>query len=357
MSILIKITDKIVETPSTCSFRFEAIDGEFKYQEGQFITLEIPIGKSIYKRSYSLSSCNSDDFTQFTVKRVQDGLVSNFLLDKVAIGSLFRIQPPKGYFVLPKETKYYHYGFIAAGSGITPIFSMIKSLLETQPLCTIYLLYSVNSPEETIFFKEISALVNEYNGQFYLDIVLTKGYSKSNSFLGSFLKKGDPIFQKFVFASKRINFDTLKQWIEYREISIKESEFYICGPEGLIDQGLSFLKMEGIPDENTHFEYFNTTVSDIDENAAKSQVTVIFEGQTIETSLERNMNVLDKMLDLGYDMPYSCKNGACSTCIAKLLSGEVKMKVSQGLDPDEIDQGYILTCQALIISEKAVIEY
>jgi len=177
MSILIKITDKIVETPSTCSFRFEAIEGEFKYQEGQFITLEIPIGKSIYKRSYSLSSCNSDDFTQFTVKRVQDGLVSNFLLDKVAIGSLFRIQPPQGYFVLPKETQYYHYGFIAAGSGITPIFSMIKSLLETQPLCTIYLLYSVNSQEETIFFKEISALVNEYNGQFYLDIVLTKGYS------------------------------------------------------------------------------------------------------------------------------------------------------------------------------------
>jgi ring-1,2-phenylacetyl-CoA epoxidase subunit PaaE len=345
------LKSKKMETADSCSLVFEvpaADRAAFDYKSGQFISLVFNIGGKDAVRSYSISSAPFENDLQVAVKRVKNGLVSNHIMDTLNTGDTVTVQPVDGRFVLEpvehsKETLF----FVAAGSGITPIFSMIKNCLENQPMSKLVLVYGNKKDDQVIFGKELEELEQKYKGQLFV----YHAYSKAGGLFSRFKKSVWTADNKV--SNGRVDASKLRGLLDLHK-KTANSQVYLCGPEGLVDLSIETFSSLGFPSKSIHKELF--FVSQDTSKGVASQLTVVHDGEETEIQLKAGENILDAMIKGGVDAPYSCRAGACSSCVAKVESGTVFMQEHAALDDDEVEDGYILCCQAQATSETLVID-
>ena len=348
----LQVKNIVKETPDTVSIYFDLSNEQrshFSFSAGQYITIKAEIDGNEIRRSYSLSNGIQEKELRIAVKRVTDGLMSNFLIDNVKIGDILEVSQPDGKFSLtPSEEIRSHY-FICAGSGITPIMSMINTVLTEEPQSVCYLLYGSRDENNIIYKKELDDLLKYHEGQLVVVHSLSKPLIEKKKGLGGLFSKG------------KINWDGEVGRIDRDKITIfmrknpgnKNNFFYLCGPGNLIDMAKSKLSQDGIDDSRVHSEYFSSGSAPVNTNMgiASGKIIVTIKGKTHEMDVVEGKSILDTMIDAKLDPPYSCTSGACSTCVAKIQRGTAEMHVCYALDEDEINEGLILTCQAVPTSE------
>jgi ring-1,2-phenylacetyl-CoA epoxidase subunit PaaE len=348
-TLIVKKINK--ETKDCVSITFEipiAYKNIFSFTQGQNITLKTTINNQEVRRSYSICSAPYEQVLTIAIKKVQQGIFSNYANEVLQVGDTIDVMPPIGKFntILNKENCK-NYVAIAAGSGITPILSLIKATLYNEPNSYFTLVYGNQNKNTIIFFEAIEALKNKYVNRFKIIHILSKERTDAAINFG------------------RINSNKLQHLnkvIDYKT----SDEFFICGPEEMIFASRDFLLENGIEKKHIHFELFASSTpkkvftlkNSEEENTSKSNITITLDGRSVEFQLPyEGNNILDAALALGADLPFACKGGVCCTCRAKLLSGEVKMDVNYALEEDEVANGFILTCQSHPLSQNVVIDF
>lgn len=341
------------ETDDCVSIAFdvpETLKTEFEFIQGQNITIKKIINGEEIRRSYSICTSPFENELRVAVKQMSNGIFSTYANTALKKGDMLEVLPPTGRFftsLSPHQQK--NYIAFAAGSGITPILSIIKTTLSIEPKSSFTLIFG-NSNRASIIFKEaLEAIKDKYMERFILHHILSKEHIDT------------PInYGRIDNAKCKQIFSTLLQLDRF-------DEYFICGPAEMIFTVRDFLTAEKVNANNIHFELFTTpeqsqkkaivqnTTQKTDEN---SQVTIKLDGTSISFALPYNGNsILDTALEQGADLPYACKGGVCCTCRAKLTEGEVEMDTNYALEPDEIKAGFILTCQSHPRSKKVVIDF
>lgn len=340
----LKISDKKVETPHSVSISFEipeSLKDLFRFIPGQYLTISHTIDGLELRRSYSLCSSSSANEWRIGVKKVEGGTFSNFANEILTVGDYLKIMKPQGHFLLaPDKTQANHYMAIAAGSGITPIMSMIKSVLDEEPSSTFALLYGNQTSEEAMFFNELEALKDKFPERLTIDYFFSRERVEGSHF-GRIEKS-------------MVNY-VLKNQYPNRQFH----SFYLCGPEEMISEVSATLKEKGIGEDRIHFELFSSSIEGELQEAHEGQteLTVTVDDMTETFVMDREKSVLDSVLDHDLDAPYSCQGGICSTCIARVKEGKVEMRKNQVLTDSELAEGLILTCQSHPTTAKLVIDY
>lgn len=326
---------------------------QFKFQPGQYLTLQQNLDGVPVRRSYSICAGIHDAAPQVAIKRVEGGLFSNYANDTLQAGDTVEVMPPQGSFFVPLDAgQARNYLFIASGSGITPVISNIRSILAEEPESRVTLLYGNQRANSIMFREALSFLKNRYLTRLHWVNILSRedqGADILNGRLDN--RKGGELNRRLI---------NLKSFDEY----------FICGPESMISEVSRGLRSVGVHEENIHYELFASSAEDAEAVVAKhharardyagkaSDVTIVMDGRGSQFSLATDgENVLDAGLNHGLDLPFSCKGGVCSTCKAKLVEGEVDMDITHGLEPGELEQGFILTCQAHPISDRIVVDF
>lgn len=340
----VKEVKKETEDTVTISF-WHPISEQIKYKAGQFITIAIPTadGKKV-KRSYSMSSSPAaDTAVAVTVKRVKDGFVSNYLNDKVHTGDFLEVIEPMGNFLYEEtENEEGNIFLFGAGSGVTPLMSIAKTVLKTSPNTKVNLIYGNRSEDNIIFKNELEELENTYKGQFSAQLLISQ-------------PKGIWVGQK-----GRINQANATVWLKDTEVNFKKDNFYMCGPEEMMDELKKIFELYETPKSHVHFERFHAPVHEEDtgttEQLKKQTVKVIYDGETHEFVVEPHQTILEAALELDIELPYSCQAGMCTACLGKCTQGKIKMDEEEGLTEKEIAQGYVLTCVSHPMTEGVVLE-
>jgi ring-1,2-phenylacetyl-CoA epoxidase subunit PaaE len=336
----LKVREVVKETEDTVSIFFEQPEPFLEYKPGQYLTVILDIQGKEVRRSYSLcTSPFTDSHPGITVKRVNNGLVSNFLNDHIRPGKTLEIMKPLGNFTCDFHSKNKkHFVMVAGGSGITPIMGILKSALINEPNSKITLIYCNRSEEQIIFHKALNQLEDIYAGRLMVIHNLSQPSSNWKGLKGR------------LDASKLK--DTLES-IHYPELD--QIQYFICGPEGLMNTTVSTLESLGIDGNLIIKESFYTDI-EAKEEALKSagklapelsrEIEVVLEGETYHFEVPAGKTILEAGLDHDVDMPYSCQSGLCTACRGRLISGKVDMIEDAGLSASEIEQGYILCCSS-----------
>lgn len=342
------------ETNDCVSLLFDVpaeLNQAFQFVQGQSLTLKTTINNDEVRRSYSICSSPYDKELRVAIKKVEGGLFSTFANEQLKPGDQLDVMQPSGKFYTPLNPhNKKHYVAFAAGSGITPVLSLIKATLQAEPKSTFTLVYGNRSRSSIIFFEELEALKNKYMQRFNLVHILSR-------------EKADAAINFGRITESKLQ-DLLKL-IDYSTVD----EFFICGPEEMIFTIKNFLETGGIDKKKIHFELFTTQTQKLQVTGKQSKATadpsvncniiITLDGRSInfKQPLGSDTAILDAALEQGADLPYACKGGMCCTCKAKLLEGEVNMDVHWGLEEDEINEGFILTCQSHPKTEKVVIDF
>ncbi len=342
---------KVEKTTEDCALiTFQVADEqkeEFAYKQGQYLTLRKEINGEDIRRSYSLCSSPLDNEWQVAVKKVEEGRFSTFANEQLKEGEILEVMPPDGrFFVEVDPFRARNYVAFAAGSGITPILSIIKTHLQTEPQSTFKLFYTNQAVSSIILKEEIEALKNIYLDRFEVFHFLTRERRSAELFNGRIdQEKLDVLFKHFINQHET-------------------NHYFICGPNEMIFLIRDYLLEKDIAAKKVHFELFNTEnivkkvrKEEIDPSKL-SEISIIEGGKTITFSIpQQSTNILDAALENRADLPYACKGGMCCTCRAKVIEGKVDMLVNYGLEPEEIENGYVLTCQAIPLTEKVVVDF
>src|SRR6188508_2873717 len=351
-----KLTIKEVrkETPECISVSFDVPAGlqkDFQFKQGQSLTMRAMIGGEEVRRTYSLCSSPLDSQWKVAIKKVDGGLFSSFANDNLKPGDMLEVMEPVGKFYVelnPVNKK--NYLAFAAGSGITPVISIIKTTLRTEPQSSFTLVYGNRSRSSIIFFEELEGLKNKFIDRFSFINVLSRERTET------------PINFGRIDIGKLTELEKL---IDYK----KMDEIFICGPEEMIFCVKNFLEQKDISEKKIHFELFTTSGQkkksgigsreSVVKEGPQSKITVKVDGRSFDfdLSLNSDITILDAALKQGADLPFACKGGMCCTCKAKLIEGDVEMDVHWGLEHEEVEQGYILTCQSHPKTEKVVVDF
>jgi ring-1,2-phenylacetyl-CoA epoxidase subunit PaaE len=346
----LKVKQVVNETKDAISVWFEQpADKKITYKSGQFLTLIIPISGKEVRRAYSLcSSPFTDEDLAVAVKRVDKGVMSNWLPDHVKAGQTVKVMEPMGQFTTEYETtKKRHIVLFAGGSGITPMFSIIKSVLTQEPNSIVSLIYCNRDIDSIIFKDQLSTWETKYEGRLHVIHILDNAPMNWQGYSGL------------------LNPDMLKKLFErIPEWGNDKTTYLMCGPEGMMKNVEVLLDQHHIPKEKIFKESFVQGTIDkeskpdaptVGELKAR-EVTIRYDGQEFKIMVEPKNTILATALDQGIDLPYSCQSGLCTACRGKALSGVVKLDEEEGLSQSERAEGYVLTCVGHPMSDDVVIE-
>ena len=347
-SLMVKQVQR--ETADCVSISFQipdALKETFKFLPGQSITIRHSIAGEEVRRSYSICAAPHEQVLKIAVKKIDGGIFSSFANNELSAGTYLDVMPPTGKFNI-KNAGPAHYLAIAAGSGITPVMSIIKSILHTQPESTCTLIFGNKSRRSIIFFEELEGLKNKWMQRFSFINILSQERTDAT------LNNGRITSEKLEQLSHIINYATV-------------NEAVVCGPETMIADAVSFLETKNIKKQNIHFELFTvpggitkteTLKEKPVEKGSKSKITIKLDGRSFDFNLAYDgESILDAALAQGADLPFACKGGVCCTCRAKLVQGEVKMDVNYALEAEEIAAGSILTCQSHPRTPEVIIDF
>lgn len=322
----------------------------FRYKAGQYLTIKIDIDGVSHRRNYSLCSSPAlDEPLTIAVKKVSTGVVSAWLKDHVQPGQQLEVYPPMGNFTKELRSDHArHYVMIAGGSGITPILSIIKSVLRVEPHSIVTLIYANRNEGSIIFDAPIRDLTAQYPERCRVVHVLEEPASSGRpSVIG---QMSTSVFSKVA-----------SEWVP----SFDSVDAFVCGPEPMMDLAIAELRARGVPDDRIHREYF--TLSTTTMNAEQSskpvselvtrRVRIRLYGQEHEFDVQPDETILSAAQRANLDPPYACQIGACCTCRAKLVQGTASMDEREALSDDEIADGYVLTCQAHPTSDGVFADY
>lgn len=353
----LRVADIHQETPECIVVGFDVppeLRTQFAFQHGQYVTLKLTVNGEDLRRSYSICSSPLDaEQFRIAVKKVPHGRASTQLVDKLKAGMSIEVMTPMGSFTTTLDpARERQFVAFAAGSGITPILSILKTVLRTEPKSRFTLFYGNTDVDRIIFRQRLEELKQQYAGRLDVLHILTKGLDEDRLFNGRITtEKAVDLVKRFVTDS-----DT--------------NEYFICGPEQMMVNVSEALEKLGVDKKRIHIELFGAPVS----NEAKkgtdhshgtggsfmgvADVKVIMDGREHELKINAKGDaVLDAALNAGLDVPYACKGAVCCTCKARLVEGQVEMEMNYALTDEEVTDGYVLTCQTHPRSQRVVIDY
>ena len=347
----LKVRDIIRETADTVSLGFDVppeLKEEYRFKQGQYLTLRFHIEGEEIRRSYSICSSPFDkDELRVAIKKVKGGKVSNLINDTLKVGDEIDVMIPMGGFHSDLDAAHKKtYVLFAGGSGITPMMSIMKAVLTAEPQSSIILLYGNNDEASIIFRKQIDELAASSQSRLNVFYILNDAPAGYSALLIGMMTKDK-------------NLALIKEYTDTNA----DNEYFICGPTPMMDGVVTALKEIKTPEAKIHIEYFSTPAMAQTPQAASmpivknANVTIIMDGDEYPTQLLENETILEAAKRIGLDAPYSCQNGSCSTCRAKLIEGKVYMKVNFALNPKDVASGFILTCQSLPLTENLIVSY
>lgn len=322
----------------------------YTFDAGQFITIEQEVGGELLRRSYSICSAPGSDVLSVGIKAIPEGRFSNFANTELKPGDVLKVAEPQGAFVNKMQgADGKSFVFFAAGSGITPILSMIRATLSASENAEVCLFFGNKKIKTIMFLEEIEALKNEFLDRIQIYHILSQQIQDTEMFQG------------------RIDSEKLDTWMNV--FNIKNADgYFMCGPETMVVDLRSALISKGISNEAIHFELFNTESGEqarkqrreaqVEDDGSSKSIEVVLHGKQFNMQFgTEDDNLLDLALEQGADLPYACKGGVCCTCKAKVTSGTYEMYVNYGLEPDEIEKGFVLACQCYPTSESLVLNF
>lgn len=340
----LKVKDIRQETDDCVSIAFEvpeSLKKDYLFTQGQYLTVKRQINGEEIRRSYSICSSPLDNDLRVAVKKVPGGRFSTFANEQLQVGDELAVMTPMGRFFTELNPANEHsYVAFAAGSGITPVMSIMKTVLQREPKSDFTLFYGNRATDSIIFREQIEALKNTFMGRLSVHHILSREQQDSELFYGRIDGEKCGVFCEKFFDPQAVD------------------AFFLCGPYQMIEEVKKQLLERGVDKKNIHFELFTSEGAPPPQATRKKKeekeledveamVTITLDGSSLEFPLSsKGETILDAALKAGADLPFSCKGGVCSTCRAKVRSGEVKMDVNYALEPEEVEQGYVLTCQS-----------
>lgn len=329
----LSIKEIIRETADAVSILFnvpEELQSHYTFVAGQYVNLKVTLDGQEIRRAYSICAAPKENKIQIGIKAVNKGVFSTFANETLKVGDLIEVSVPEGKFnFTPHPEAQKNYAAFAAGSGITPVFSILKTILLEEPKSTIVLTYGNKTPEETIFHDELIELQQHYLGRFFVHFV----YSQANV--------ADTFFG-------RIDKSVVNAVLKNKHSETTFDAFYLCGPEAMINTVSGVLKENNVSEKDIKFELFGTAPSPENQPATEghTSVTILVDGEETTFEMSQKQTVLEAALKHGLDVPYSCQGGICSSCICKITEGAAEMKKNQILNESEVAEGLTLACQA-----------
>jgi ring-1,2-phenylacetyl-CoA epoxidase subunit PaaE len=348
----LRVAEIVAETEEANSIRLEVpeeLEDVFRFKAGQHLSVRAEINGEEIRRNYSLCVAPSEDLLKVTVKRIPGGVFSNWVGDNLKAGDMLDVMTPHGSFTVDfNSTAKRRYVAFAGGSGITPVMSLIKTALETEPDSRFTLLYGNRDANSIIFLEALAALKDRYIGRFELYHFLSEEEGDVDLFNGM------------------LDRETCDHAIEHlvNEVASVDA-WFICGPGPMMDAAEAALTDRGVARERIHIERFlagrpsaalAAQMAQLQEKAAGLTLSVTLDGRTRKVEFTE-ANILDSAREAGMPAPFACKAGVCATCRAKVTKGKVEMAARYGLTDEEIAAGYVLTCQSVPVGEGVAVDY
>lgn len=351
----LRVADIRRETPACVSVAFEVpeeLRETFRFVQGQHLVLRVVLDGEELRRTYSICSAVDGGELRIAVKRQPGGRVSTWINEKLKVGDVVEVMPPQGRFHVPLDPQAERfYVAFAAGSGITPIMSILETTLRTEPKSHFVLFYGNRNTQSIIFREELEYLKNVHLERFALFHILSAEVTEG--------------LENF---SGRITPEKVRAWAGRLFDPAEVDAFFICGPAPMIQDLADTLAELGVPKERIHYEYFTTVGTrprlaphappPVEAAGDRARVTVILDGQRHEIDVPFNgPSLLEAARATGLDVPFSCTSGVCATCRARVIEGKVDMAVNYALEDREVERGEVLTCQARPLTARVVVDY
>jgi ring-1,2-phenylacetyl-CoA epoxidase subunit PaaE len=328
------IKEIIRETADAVSILFnvpEELQSNYSFVAGQYVNLKVTLDGQEIRRAYSICAAPQSGELRIAVKSVKNGFFSKFANEKLSVGNVIEVGTPEGKFMFePKADRQKNYAAFVAGSGITPVFSIIKSVLEEEPNSTFVLVYGNKSEKETIFHNQLHNLQLQYVGRLFVQYVYSQS-TADNALLG------------------RIDHTTVNYVLKSKHTEMEFSKYFLCGPEEMIQIVTAALKENNVSDSDIKFELFSTSSSGSKADVGASghtSISILVDDEETTFEMSQQQTVLEAALKQGLDVPYSCQGGICSSCICRITEGSAEMKKNQILSDAEVAEGLTLACQA-----------
>lgn len=352
--VSLKVKELVQATADATVVVFERpLGDEFNYKPGQYLTLKADINGESLRRAYSLCSSpiTDKDTLAVAVKRVDGGRMSNFLPDHITAGQQIEVFPPMGNFTVDLDpAKKHHYVLMGGGSGITPLMSIVKSVLEVESGSKVTLFYANRDEHSIIFGRELNQLADQHPDRFRVIYTLDVAPPSWSGLTGA--------------PTRHMLMPVLT---DIRNSDALPKSFYICGPAGMMEEAQAAMTFIGVGKSDIFRELFTAPLPDLDAKApvvvdaegkrGTYTVAVVLDGSEHQVEVDANTTILEAVINDGIDPPYACQMGVCTTCRAKLHSGKVEMEEDEGLSDSEIADGYILTCQSHPLTADCKLEY
>ena len=346
MSSFLKLIIKEIrrETKDAISILFnvpEELKSKYAFIAGQYVNIRLTLDGEEIRRAYSICSSPESGELRIAVKAVKNGVFSQFANTKLKAGQALEVGQPEGKFLFePKADRQKNYAAFVSGSGITPVLSIIKSVLASEPKSSFVLVYGNKTPEDVIFSKELHDLQQQYVARFFIHSVFSQA------------KVDEALFG-------RIEKSTVNFVLNNKHKEMEFDKFYLCGPEQMIEVVTGVLKEKNVKESAIKFELFTSSSHEniIKDLGGHSKITILVDDEETTFEMSQKQTILEAALKQGIDAPYSCQGGICSSCLCRVTSGTAEMTKNSILTDKEIAAGLILSCQAHPTSETIYIDY